>query len=227
MNGLSEIVRNGVLIICVFVMFSMNESFAQKIQLERPSINRLTRPITLFANYSYFELWIPNKYGASLALNTRNNVTWELEYLTGSIGIDWSFLDIGKFEEKKISLIRRKFKSTSSFNYFIGLTYSEVGIKIGNEIINRIVAFDGTDSMELSRLNVTLGLGNRWARKNGLVFSFDWVGLNIPVYNFDVNKDFIYQTLDPEDADNVDKTLKYLQNIPGLMLLKFQLGYSF
>ena len=179
--------------------------------------------------YSHFDLIIPGKYGGAIGLIQNVNNTWELEYLRGSLSVPFLVKDLGSMSDERISLTRRSYFGSNSFNLYYGLTYFRFAIHLGDDLLNRVSGgtYPSIDLIELETLGVNLGIGNRWAIDKRVTFGIDWISWFQPLVTTKRESPYLDYATDPDDRDNVDTALRIISYFPRLSFLKLQLGVQF
>lgn len=193
------------------------------------------RPGRVFGGliYSPIDLLIPSKFGVTLGIVENPNHTWELEYLRGTIKIPFLIEDLGEWRDEKISLIRRSYFGTNSFNISYGLTYFRFKLRLGNEVLSRVSGGQippGVDFLRVEGLGPNFGIGNRWSFKNGVTLAVDWATWSQPLITTKKDEAYLEYSsgnTDARDRDHIDTAVKLMQFMPRLTFFKFELGYQF
>ena len=183
----------------------------------------------ILGNYSLMDLLIPSKIGLSIGVVKSADVTWEIEYLKGSLSVPFVVEDLGKMEDEKISLIRRSYFGGNSFNFSYGLTYFDFSLHLGDKLLNRISGgnYPSLDLVRVQSAGFNLGIGNRWTFKKDITLGVDWISWSQPIFITKNNSSYLDYATNPEDRDRVDKAMKIISHFPRLAFLKFQFGVSF
>jgi hypothetical protein len=183
----------------------------------------------LGANYSYFDLILPAKFGASVAYQKDANKVYELDYLYSSMKVPFIIKDLGKLAETRISLIQRNYFDTNSFNAYIGIFHNEVKLTVGNALLARIpnTNYPNIVVLEIETVGVSLGVANRWQYENGIALSIEWFGWAQPLLVTKKDTAFIDAVSDSDDKKNIDKAVGVISYFPRLSFCKLQLGYAF
>lgn len=214
-----------IIILCLsFFPFYSN---AQKISLNRSLVDRQVKDISILANYSYLDLWIPSKYGLSLSVTPDAKATYDIEYLKAELSLGWFIEDLGSFSDQRLSILRRSFNGRNSFNFIMGAYYSKTKVNIGSKFLTGITPQNNYDVLLIENLGITFGVGNRWVLKSGITIGADWFSVNIPVHNLKNENVFADITQDNDDRDDANDIMDAFRKIPGFSALKIQLGYSF
>lgn len=182
----------------------------------------------LLVNYSFFDTWIPGKYGATYAFNANANGSWELEYLRGSISVPLFIEDLGKITDQRLTLMYRSFSQRNSFSFLYGANYSSLKFQLGPDYLATITGgnLSSFDVISVETLGLTWGLGNRW-QINKAIISFDWFVINIPVVVLESEAPFLEASASESSKQDIRDVLDVIERFPTLALLKFQLGFSF
>ncbi len=198
--------------------------------LDKTKSRRSVVNYSVLGNYSYLDLLIPGKYGVSLSYIPSEKTTWELEYLKGSISVPFVVNDLGGMTDTRISLIKRSYSSSNSFNFSYGLSYFSFNVHLGNDLLDSLsagVIRSSYDILEVSALGFNLALGNRWIIEKNITIGVDWLSWAQPVFVTSKKQDYIDHTTDSNDKDRAEDAMKIITYFPRLTLLKLQLGISF
>lgn len=189
---------------------------------------RTQKHYALGFNFSPLDMWVPFKWGANFSYTPTEKVTWELEYIKGSVSRAVLLIDIGRIEDERVTLMRRSFAGRNSLNFIWGLYYERFSASLGNDFLATVtgVPIHSVDMLEVTTLGVSWGVGNRWHTQSGVTIGFDWFTINIPILT-DVKEGFTRNTTDPKKRNSVKNVLDKFENIPTLGLAKIQIGYSF
>lgn len=184
---------------------------------------------TALAAYSYFDLWVPSKVGVAAVYNPTPSDSYEIQFDRGSVGFDYFHVSLGKVSDERISVLWRRFDRRNSFNYFFGLHHAAYKIRLGSDLLNTVGASQrgAVDVMEINELGPTIGIGNRWQAVNGVVWSFDWLTLNFPLWTLKSRTPFLESTTSDSSRKDVQDALRLLKNVPTGAVVKVQLGYAF
>lgn len=180
---------------------------------------------TALANYAYVDSWVPSKFGLALAYNPDPSESLELAYDRGSVGYDYFSVSIGRVSDDRFSLVWRRFQTFNSFNYFVGVHHEEFRVRIGDTLLR--TAGGRGDILELSRMGLTFGVGNRWQTRGGFTWGADWLVVHVPVMTLRTRSPFLDATNDETYRGRVDNVLRLFRDVPTGAVLKIQLGYSF
>lgn len=180
---------------------------------------------TALANYAYVDMWVPSKFGLALAYNPDPREAIELAYDRGSVGYDYFSVSIGRVSDDRFSLVWRRFQGFNSFNYFVGVHHEEFRVRIGDTLLR--TAGGRGDILELARVGLTFGLGNRWQTPGGFTWGVDWLVVHVPITTLRTRSPFLDATGDERYRGQVDNVLRLFRGVPTVSALKIQLGYSF
>ncbi|NUN05402.1 MAG: hypothetical protein HUU57_06550, partial [Bdellovibrio sp.] len=179
-------------------------------------------------NYSSLDLIIPGKIGVTVGLNNSADKSWEFEYLSGSFGVPLFIADLGKISDKRMSLIKRSFFGSNSFNVSYGVTYFSFDADLGDKFVNSINGnYPSAKVVGLKSWGFNLGIGNRWTIREDITIGVDWISWSQPVFASERQDDFVNYSTNPEYKDDVDTALKVLSYLPRLAILKLQFGMMF
>lgn len=182
----------------------------------------------IMGNYSHLDLLLPAKTGATIGWNTSSANDWEFEYLKGTIKPPF-FEDIGSMTDERMSLIRRSFFSSNSFNFFYGFAYHDFKVKLGDELLNRLSAgvYPDLTMLRVASWGAVIGIGNRWMIDPGLTLGIDWISWSQPLISAKKEAPFLDYVTNKQDKDDVEKAMGFLQYFPRFVLFKLSVGWSF
>lgn len=180
-------------------------------------------------NYSPVDLLIPGKYGLTLGLIQSPNVTWEFEYLKGSLSVPLVITNLGNMTDQRISVIRRSYDERNSLNFSYGLSYFDFSIHLGDKLLSNLSGgnYPSVDLVAVQALGLNVGIGNRWTFKRNITFGVDWFSLAQPFFVTSKNAPFLDHSSNQEDKDSVDNAVKVISSLPRLVFFKIQLGILF
>ncbi len=183
----------------------------------------------VLGNYSPFDLILPSKYGATVGLINSANTTWEFEYLRASVSVPFIIEDLGQMTDERISLIRRSYLGSNSFNLSYGLTYFDFSIHLGDKLLNRVSggSYPSIDLVEIQSLGFNFAVGNRWTFKHNITFGVDWFSWAQPVYTLKKKSPFVDYATNSDDKDDVETAVDVITYVPRFAFFKLQLGISF
>lgn len=191
--------------------------------------NRASKNWTITGNYSLYEMWVLSKKGITFAYTPDASISYEFEYMKGSIGFGYFGIDIGEIKEQRISFLARSFNQRNTFNFLAGVYYNKLDITLGSDLLKTLSSDERlhVDLMDLETMGLTWGLGNRWQTKKGFVWGFDWLVINIPLRTTKQKVPYLNSTATENDKDEVKDALKVLKTFPSFGVVKIQLGVSF
>lgn len=180
-------------------------------------------------NYAPLDLIIPSKLGVTIGLVKDADTTWEIEYLRGSVSIPFLVDDLGSMTDQRLSLIRRSYLGSNSFNISYGISYYDFKIHLGDEILSRLSSgtVPSIDLIRIQSLGFNFALGNRWHFKRNMTFGVDWISWSQPLVITNKDSIFLDYATNPQDRDDVDTALKLLSYFPRFSFFKVQLGILF
>lgn len=180
-------------------------------------------------NFSYIDLLIPGKYGASFGVISGPDKTWEVEYLRASLSVPFLIEDLGQMTDDRFSIIRRNYFGGNSFNLSYGLSYMRFSIELGDEMLQRISGgvYPAMNLIEIESLGLNVGVGNRWTFGHDITLSVDWLAVAQPIYVTKKETKFLDYATDQKDRDNVSSAVSAISYMPRISFLKFQLGMLF
>lgn len=178
--------------------------------------------------YSPIDLLIPSKIGASFGYMESADKIWEFEYLRGSLSAPFVVGDLGKMTDERVSVMKRSYSGSNSFNFSYGITYYNFSLRLGSDILSRVSGGQGAmDMIQIQSLGVNLGLGHRWSIAKNITAGVDWVSWSQPLLTLKKDAAFLDQANDANDKDDVDKAVKLITYFPRFVFLKLQVGVLF
>lgn len=179
-------------------------------------------------NFAPVDLILPSKFGLTLGIVSNADYTWELEYLKSSVSVPFLVDDIGEMTDERLSVIRRNYFGTETFNLSYGLSYNRFKVHIGSKYLAYIATnIPDVDLMQIDSLGFNVGIGNRWIFANRWMVGVDWVSWAQPVFTIKYNNKYSDYSTDEDSKDTVDTVAKLIRWVPRITLLKLQVGYSF
>ncbi|WP_409480115.1 hypothetical protein [Pseudobdellovibrio sp. HCB154] len=179
-------------------------------------------------NFAPVDLILPSKFGLTLGVVNDVDCTWELEYLKSSVSVPFLVDDIGEMTDERLSLIRRNYFGTETFNLSYGLSYNRFKMHIGSKYLAYIATnIPDVDLMQIDSLGFNVGIGNRWIFSNRWMVGVDWASWSQPVFTTKYNNKYSDYATDEDSKDTVDTVAKLIRWVPRITLLKLQVGYSF
>ena len=183
----------------------------------------------ILGNYAPLDLILPGKYGVSLGSIRTADVSWEFEYLHGSVAVPFLIEDLGSMSDDRFSLIRRSYFGSNSFNFSYGLTYFDFSVHLGDKLLSKLSGnnYPSVDLVELQAFGFNVGVGNRWTFKHNITLGVDWISWAQPVIVTKKDAAFLDYANNADDKDDVKTAVNVISYFPRLSLLKVQLGILF
>lgn len=175
---------------------------------------------TVMVGYQLITSWIPSKGAFSYTQNFNEKWSLEAEYSIASISDPLIGVDLGHITEWRANLQARRFTG-NSFNFSFGPVYSHFDAKLGTDFG---ASYNSKFSAE--NLGVSGGFGNRWQWKNGLTIGIDWMRLNIPIFETQVDDD-VLDDISDSDSDDIEDAIRTFNRVPTFVLLGLNIGYTF
>jgi len=181
------------------------------------------------ADYSPADLFLPNKYGATLGMSTAPDTGWEMEYLHGGFSFPLILKDLGHMSDNRFSVIRRSFWTGSSWNVSYGLTYFEFSSHLGSQLLSSATSnnIPSIDLVTVRSLGFNLALGNRWFFCPNWMVGVDWISWSQPLWLLERRSDFLDHSNSQGDKDRVASVIQSLSHLPRFAVLKLQIGFYF
>lgn len=180
---------------------------------------------TIMVGYQPITSWLPSKKAVSYTHIFNDKWSLEGEYSWASIEAPYIGVDLGAIKEKRYTLHARRFVG-NSFHFTFGVIYSDFSARLGDEVLDNF----GTEisrEVEASNLGLTGGLGNRWQLNNGITWGVDWIRINIPVLETNVDDNVLDDIASESDQEDVKKVIRTFNRIPTFVLFGLHLGYTF
>lgn len=190
--------------------------------------SRLANPYYAQGEWALLDMLIPSKWGVVFGYNQNAKHTWEFEYIRGSVSVPLIIEDLGEITEEKFSIRRRHFYG-GAFNFFYGLDYLRIRVKLGSDLLNRVSGgqTEDFDALETGTIGGHLGIGSRWAISDNFNWGVDWITWTQPLHR-DFRKDrFLDFASNESDKDDVRKALQIAEFFPRFTLFKLSVGLSF
>lgn len=179
-------------------------------------------------NYAPIDLVLPSKLGITAGWVSDGDKTWELEYMKSSLSVPFIIEDLGEMTDERLSLIRRNYFDTETFNLSYGLSYYKFKLHIGNKYLSSVVSnAPDVDLIRVESLGFNIGIGNRWIFSNRWMVGVDWISWAQPVVTTRKNNKFADFASNESDKDASETLVKLVTWVPRISLLKLQVGYSF
>lgn len=173
--------------------------------------------------YAPYDLWLPGKIGLT-AVKFDESRTYELAYQTASYSFDFIIDGLGKISDQRAHLTTRSHTWDGSFNFQYGLYLSSTSITLGKAYLGVGVS---SDVISVTNLGAMWGFGNKWAWENGFQMGMDYFKIFYPVTTLKKESDFLDESADQDDKDDVEELVDGLSKLPQLTLLHFEIGYRF
>lgn len=173
--------------------------------------------------YSPYDLWLPGKFGLT-AVKFEENRSYELAYQTASYSFDFIIDGLGKISDQRVHLSTRGHTWDGSFNFQYGLYISSTSITLGKTYLGAGVT---SDAISVTNLGAMWGFGNKWAWSNGMQLGMDYFRIFYPLTTLKSESDFLDESADESDKEDVKELVDGLSKLPQLTLLHFEVGYRF
>ena len=213
-----------------FFVFAQEHSSIDEVQptLGQSRLIRQNSNYFVTLNYSPIDLVLPSKWGITLGSVKDVDQTWELEYLKSSVSVPFIVEDLGEMTDERLSLIRRNYLGTQTFNFNYGLNYHRFNLHIGNKYLSSVAtSVPDVDLISVESLGFNVGMGHRWTFSNRWIVGVDWVSWSQPVFTTRKDNKFEDYSANEGYKDSTDTLVKLITWVPRITILKFQVGYSF
>jgi hypothetical protein len=181
------------------------------------------RGFGLHGTFSYLDTWLPGKMGLTVSYGDEKR-TYELAYQKASYSFDVIIDDLGTISDQRIHLTTRSHTWESSFNFQYGLYYNKFSAELGNAYTNLLSSPHSL--IEVQTLGVMWGVGNKWRWKSW-EFSSDWFKIFWPIARLGEESEFLSDTNDESDKDDIQELIDTVSGIPTFSLFHIELGYRF
>ncbi len=197
-------------------------------QMGETATRRAASSMVVMGTFAPIDLVLPSKLGLSIGWITSPRSTLELEYLKGKIKpplID----DLGEVSDTRLTLMRRSYFSSNSFNFSYGVSYIGFTGKVGDALLSRLTggAIPEIELINVNSFGVEVGLGNRWIFGENITFGVDWFCWTQPIIVTKREAKFLDYVTNADDREKIDTAMKVLSYFPRFSVLKLQLGMTF
>lgn len=207
-----------------------SSEFADNIgkELEKNKKRRSKKNWGTHFNYTYLDTWIPGKIGLNLYYIESQKVTWDLEYLKGSLSVPSFIFDLGEFSDTRVSFLKRSYGRKTSFHYFYGAYYNHINIQLGDDMLSSVSGGNksSVDVMSIKLLGATWGFGNRWHTSGKFTWGVDWFTVNLPLVVLESETPYLEKSNEKDDRDDARGAIGVMESYPTFSILKLQLGIS-
>ncbi len=180
---------------------------------------------TVMVGYQWITSWLPSKKTLSYTHIFSRNWTLEGEYSSQTIDTTFIGVDLGEISERRTTLHARRYFG-NSFHLSFGAVFSTFKARLGGDFVDNL-GNPIRSSFRAENLGLSGGLGSRWQWDNGLTLGVDWIRLNLPVLETQVN-DNVLDTVDGRGKrEDVKDVIRTFNRIPTFVLLGLNLGYTF
>lgn len=207
-----------LLINFIFCLFTLNSFAAED---TAPTSNKTNWGAML--TYAPYDLWLPGKIGVT-AVKFEESRSYELAYQRASYGLDFLISGLGNITDQRLHLTTRGHTWDGSFNFQYGLYISSTNITLGKTYLGAGVT---SNAISVTNLGAMWGFGNKWAWSNGIQFGIDYFRIFYPLKTLKKKSDFLDETANQENKDDVEKLVDGISKLPQMTLLHFELGYRF
>lgn len=180
---------------------------------------------TIMVGYQLITSWLPSKKAISYTHIFNDKWSLEGEYSFASISAPYIGVDLGAIKEKRYTLHARRYVG-NSFHFTFGAVYSDFSAKLGDDILDNF-GQEISREVEASNVGITGGLGNRWQLDSGITWGIDWIRINIPVVETNVDDNVLDDIASEGDQEDVKKVIRTFNRIPTFVLFGLHLGYTF
>lgn len=197
-------------------------------QMGETAQRRADSNMVIMGTYAPLDLVLPSKIGASIGWISSARNTLEIEYVKGSVKPPL-VEDLGEVADQRLTLMRRSYFSSNSFNMSYGLSYIGFHGKVGDALLARLSGgtIPEVELINVDSFGVHFGLGNRWIFAKGVTFGVDWFSWTQPLIVTRREAKFLDYVSNQDDRDKIDTAMKILSYFPRWSAFKLQLGYTF
>lgn len=180
---------------------------------------------TVMVGYQLITSWVPSKKTLSYGHIFNQKWTVEGEFSFATINAPYIGVDLGRIKERRYTFQARRYVG-NSFHLTFGAVYSTFSARLGSDILD---SFGNEINSEFSAGNIgaTGGIGNRWQWQNGFTLGIDWIRLNIPLYETQVEDKVLESVGGSSDREDIKDVIRTFNRIPTFVLFGINLGYSF
>jgi hypothetical protein len=205
-------------------------SFAQTAAQTAQTKETASSAVSVMIEYSPIDLLIPSKIGGTIGYAPDGLQAFEAEYLSASYSVPAFIEDIGSFNDKRISFVRRVYASggAGSFNLHYGLSYFDTTISVGSKFLATATnANVYGELMKEHSLGAIIGIGNRWTPAKGFTLGVDWISYAQPLLVVDQDSSIIDAIQDQTAKKTLQDAFQASLYFPRLSLLKVGIGWTF
>lgn len=197
-------------------------------ELDRNKKRREEKNWGVHFNYTYIDTWVPGKTGVNLYYVESAAISWDLEYLKGSLSVPAFIFDIGEFTDERASLLKRSFGNKTSFHFFYGAYYNHLNIHLGDKLLESVSgnSSHSVEVMDVKLMGLSWGFGNRWQTSRKFTWGIDWLTINMPLVRLGADTPYLDKSTDSGDKEDARDALETLQTYPTFSILKLQFGMS-
>lgn len=173
--------------------------------------------------YTPYDLWLPGKIGLT-AVKFEESRTYELAFQRASYSFDFIIDGLGNISDQRMHLTTRGHTWDGTFNFQYGLYISSTSITLGKTYLGTGVT---SDAISVTNLGGMWGFGNKWSWNNGFQLGMDYFKIFYPITTLTKESDFLNESANQSDKDDVKELVDGLSKLPQLTLLHFEIGYRF
>ena len=128
-----------------------------------------------------------------------------------------------------MSLLRRSFGESNSFNGTFGLAWNSTEVALGNDMLSKlgVSSASKTTLLRTDTLGINMALGNRWTPWKQFTIGSDWIGLSQPLLTVYKDTSLLNYAGNGSERASLEKALKVAFFFPRFYLLKIQAGMVF
>ncbi|MEX1099056.1 MAG: hypothetical protein WEB87_01440 [Bacteriovoracaceae bacterium] len=180
-------------------------------------------------NYSYLDLLIPGKWGATVGKEQNQKRSWELEYLKSNLSLPFVLEDLGSMSDRRITFMGRSQLWFESLNIGYGVSHFYFELFLGSDLLDTASGGNtpSADVAQVESLGSYLSIGNRWKFGKKVVFGVDWIAWSQPWIRLKQDSDYFDYDREGADREAVKDALDVIHGFPRITLLKLQLGVLF
>lgn len=168
--------------------------------------------------------WVPNKRGVFATGVLSPDTSAEVEYLSGSLGIDFKDIDIAVFRETLLVGALRSYFGTNHFNLRYGIGLRKYELTLGEHFLTKE---QSETVLHIETYIAALAVGNRWQWSPGFTLGVDWFEAVIPLAERRFEGLVTESLADPRAAETQEAGMRILRFGPTFNLLKLQLAWTF
>lgn len=180
---------------------------------------------TVMVGYQWITSWLPGKKSLSYTHLFSDTFTLEAEYSWQTLDSPYIGVNLGEMSEKRYTLQARKYVA-NSFHFTFGAVLSDFSAEVDDSVLDTF-GNEINASLGAQNLGVTGGIGNRWQFNNGFTWGIDWIRINIPIIETQIDDSIVDEVAGESEAEDIKDVIRTFNRIPTFVLFGLNVGYTF